>query len=537
MASDIDTERSEQGRSRSATDRLPLTGSRLGRLILFLNIFGLVVLIGGALVLNELRRGLIEARLDSLKTQSEILSYAIVSGATEGDPEPRMNAEQAVTILALLGLPRSERARLYDSKGKLIADTDLIADKVIQRKLGPARPREFGPLPFMSSHPEHSARAHALEQAEVKTALSGQRVAQVREAEGEGRLVSVSTPLQHVHRVLGVLTVEAGGVDDIVAAERRSLAPFILFAILVTLVSSIVLDQLVARPVLRLARAADSVRLARARAMSLPDLAGRNDELGDLTRSLESMTETLSARLDAIDRFAADVAHEIKNPLTSIRSAVETLELAPPDSPVRDRLVGILKSDVRRMDRLITDISNASRLDAELSREQPKSVSLDRLLSDIVATYQVQDPAATVVVLEAGPDVEDVRVSGQETPLGQVFRNLIDNARSFSPPGGAVRVLVQREPTDTRAPADRVIVTVEDDGPGVPPENLESIFERFYTSRPKGQAFGGHSGLGLSIARQIIEAHGGEIHAENRISDHGSVQGARFVVVLPEKPA
>lgn len=535
MASATVTAKSEPGRSRSATDRLPLTGSRLGRLILLMNIFGLVVLIGGALVLNELRRGLIEARLDSLKTQSEILSYAIVSAATEGDPEPRMNAEQAVTILALLGLPRSERARLYDGKGKLIADTDLIADKVIQRNLGPARPREVGAFPFLPTMSERSARAHAAEQAEVRTALSGQRVAQVRESEGEGRLVSVSTPLQHVHRVLGVLTVEAGGVDDIVAAERRSLMPFILFAVLVTLVSSIVLDQLVARPVLRLARAADSVRLARARAMSLPDLAGRNDELGDLTRSLESMTETLSARLDAIDRFAADVAHEIKNPLTSIRSAVETLELAPPDSPVRDRLVGILKSDVRRMDRLITDISNASRVDAELSREQPRSVMLDRLLADIVATYVVEGAESQAVVLDISPDADNVSVSGRETPLGQVFRNLIDNARSFSPPEGTVRVSLGRESTDLRASRGRLLVTVEDDGPGVPPENLESIFERFYTARPKGQAFGGHSGLGLSIARQIIEAHSGEIHAENRVSDDGTVQGARFVVALPER--
>ena len=172
MASATVTAKSEPGRSRSATDRLPLTGSRLGRLILFMNIFGLVVLIGGALVLNELRRGLIEARLDSLKTQSEILSYAIVSAATEGDPEPRMNAEQAVTILALLGLPRSERARLYDGKGKLIADTDLIADKVIQRNLGPARPREVGAFPFLPTMSERSARAHAAEQAEVK---AGQR--------------------------------------------------------------------------------------------------------------------------------------------------------------------------------------------------------------------------------------------------------------------------------------------------------------------------------------------------------------------------
>ena len=369
----------------------------------------------------------------------------------------------------------------------------------------------------------------------MKSALAGLRVAQVRESEGEGRLVSVSTPLQHVHRVLGVLTVEAGGVDDIVAAERRSLMPFILFAVLVTLVSSIVLDQLVARPVLRLARAADSVRLARARAMSLPDLASRNDELGDLTRSLESMTETLSARLDAIDRFAADVAHEIKNPLTSIRSAVETLELAPPDSPVRDRLVGILKSDVRRMDRLITDISNASRVDAELSREQPRSVALDRLLGDIVATYVVEGVEAQGVVLEIAADAENVSVSGRETPLGQVFRNLIDNARSFSPPGGTVRVTLGREGTDTRGLRGRLLVTVEDDGPGVPPENLESIFERFYTARPKGQAFGGHSGLGLSIARQIIEAHGGDIHAENRMTASGEVLGARFIVAFPER--
>ncbi len=522
---------------RRAADRIPLTGSRLGRLILLLNLLGMVVLIAGALVFNEFRRGLVTARLDSLTTQSQLLSYAIVNAATEGEPEPRMNPDRAVAILTLLGLPASERARLYDAGGRLLADTDVIADRVLERALKPAH-RPGTALPFgLDDEARRAAAAHAAEQAEVREALAGRRVSHVRESESGGRLVSVSIPIQNVQRVLGVLTVEAGGVDEIVAAQRLTMVPFILIAIFVMLVSAVLLDRLVARPVLRLARAADSVRLARARAMSLPDLASRGDELGDLTRSLESMTETLSARLDAIDRFAADVAHEIKNPLTSIRSAVETLEMAPPDSPVRTRLMGILKSDVRRMDRLITDISNASRIDAELSREVPRSVALDRLLADIVGTYAL-DPAgeAPSVSLDLPGGGDGVLISGRESPFGQVFRNLIDNARSFSPPGGVVHVRLTQEPAD-RSGRTAAVVRVEDDGPGIPAENLETIFERFYTARPRGQAFGGNSGLGLSIARQIVEAHGGRITAENRLGPDGTVLGARFTVTLPERRA
>jgi two-component system sensor histidine kinase ChvG len=231
--------------------------------------------------------------------------------------------------------------------------------------------------------------------------------------------------------------------------------------------------------------------------------------------------------MDAIESFAADVAHEIKNPLTSLRSAVETLDLVV-DPKARERLLGILKNDVKRLDRLVTDISNASRLDAELSRDQPRRVDLERLIADIVALYDATArPGDVTVRFHASGAMEPLAVSGREGPLGQVFRNLIDNARSFSPPGGEVVVAIQRA-------AGRVLATVSDSGPGLPAENLETIFERFYTSRPKGAAFGGNSGLGLSIARQIAEAHGGTLQAQNRIDQTGQVRGAVFLLVLPE---
>jgi two-component system sensor histidine kinase ChvG len=362
---------------------------------------------------------------------------------------------------------------------------------------------------------------------EVRQAMTGVHWAGMRMAEDGERVVSVSIPIQHVQAVLGVLTLEASDVDEIIAAERRALVPFILIAIGVTLVSSLLLNNLIAQPVRQLARAADRVRLSRARAISLPDIAKRDDELGDLTRSLEDMTHVLSERMDAIESFAADVAHEIKNPLTSLRSAVETLNIVK-DEAARARLLNILKNDVQRLDRLVTDISNASRLDAELSRDDPKSVDLSRLMADVTGLYEATvKPGEAPVIYTPPQGLEPVLVSGREGPLGQVFRNLIDNARSFSPPDGSVRVRLERA-------RGEVIATVDDDGPGIPADNLETVFERFYTSRPKGAAFGGNSGLGLSIARQIVSAHNGSIHAENRPGPDGKPAGARFVVTLRE---
>lgn len=508
-------------------------GSRLGALILALNLLSLLILFGGALALNEWKRGLVEAKQESLSVQAELLSNVLGQlGITRGEPRPDLDAIEASKWLRDNFIPTGQRARLYDIDGLLVTDSYFVTEAIPGNALPPARPAG-SPVPQPSPtvtrrDQERQDRAAAALTHEVDLALAGQPQATVRVSESGDRVVSVSVPIRHVEKVLGVLTLEAGDVDQILAAQRRALMPFALVALVGTLLSSLALHLFVARPVMRLSAAADQVRLQRARAISLPELEGRRDEIGDLARSLESMTETLSDRMDAIERFAADVSHEIKNPLTSIRSALETLPLVKTEAQ-RERLTVLLQQDVRRLDRLITDISNASRLDAELSRDRPRPVDTATLLTDIVSVYAASlKPGEVPVRLTTG--VDHAVVSGRDGPLGQVFRNLIDNARSFSPAGGEVRVSLARDGTDPQRP---LIIRVEDDGPGIPPDNLETVFERFYTSRPKGTAFGSNSGLGLSIVRQIIEAHGGTVRAENRTGSDGTVVGARFEVALP----
>jgi two-component system sensor histidine kinase ChvG len=465
--------------------------------------------------------------MDSLRTEGELIANVIDRLATEGDPEPRLDVDQASDLLQSLQIPKTERVRLFDAEGQTIADSYIQADRVETTSLPPAlKPGqnrfEIPGLP--APKPPPSAAVTGLKR-EVAGALAGDTQTGVRTAEDGERVVSVSIPIEHVRDVVAVLTLEAGDVDHIIAAERMALAPFIFIAVVVNLISSFALTQFIAQPVRRLSRAADSVRLSRSRTIELPDIAARRDELGDLARSLEDMTNTLSERMDAIEAFAADVAHEIRNPMTSIRSAVETLELVKDAAP-RERLLGILKQDVSRLDRLVTDISNASRLDAELARDAPRPLSLTKSLQDIVGLYDEVRREGEPHVLLLANEADALTINGRDGPLSQVFRNLIDNARSFSPPGGEVRVSVGRD-------KGHAVVTVDDDGPGMPPENLETVFERFYTSRPKGAAFGGNSGLGLSIARQIVEAQGGTIRAENRTDASGSVLGARFIVQLP----
>jgi two-component system, OmpR family, sensor histidine kinase ChvG len=535
MASDIDTEKADHppgagslwaGRLRGWRGRM--AGSRLGGLILALNLLSLLILFVGALALNEWRRNLIEARLESLTSQAELLANVLGElGITQGEPTPYLDTLSASQWLRDNFIPPGQRVRLYDQNGLLIIDSYTVTEQIPGSPLEPALPAGVEPPPPPDPQTE-GARADRARQVladEVARALGGAPQSTIRRSEMGERVVSVSLPVRHVRDVLGVLTIEAGDVDETLDAQRRALMPFALVALAVSLLTSLLIHLFVARPILRLSAAAHQVRLQRARAISLPDLEERKDEIGDLARSLETMTAALSDRMDAIERFAADVSHEIKNPLTSIRSALETLDLVK-DPRDKARLTALLQQDVGRLDRLITDISNASRLDAELSRDRPRTVNLSKLLSDIAGIYQATEKPGDVLVRFEDALDGAAQVMGREGPLGQVFRNLIDNARSFSPPDHAVGVTVDRQ-------GERVRVRVEDNGPGIPPDNLETVFQRFYTSRPKGAAFGGNSGLGLSIARQIIEAHGGAIHAENRTDETGAVLGARFVVSLP----
>lgn len=535
MASAIDTARADP--SDAAEDRplrrrlIRFGGSRLGGLILALNLLSLLILLGGALALNEWRTGLIEARQQSLLGQAELLAKVLGDeDYTRGEPVPELNPTQSAKVLIDRFVSEGQRARIFDANGVLLADSFAVSDVIEGGPLPPARPAG-SPLEPIAPGPD----PRALEQAglaledEILGALAGEPQATVRRSDEGERVVSVSLPIRHVSQILGVLTLEAEDVDEILGAQRRALLPFAFVALAVNLLASLLLHLFVARPVMRLSAAADQVKLQRARAISLPDLEERKDEIGDLARSLESMTETLSARMDAIERFAADVAHEIKNPLTSIRSALETLDLVK-EPAQRERLTRVLQQDVRRLDRLITDISNASRLDAELSRERPRPVDLNTLLTDIVSVYDTTSKPGEAPVRLSLEIPGPARVLGQDGPLGQVFRNLIDNARSFSPEGANVRLTVRRDEADLERP---LRVLVEDDGPGIPSENLETVFQRFYTSRPKGTAFGSNSGLGLSIVRQIVEAHGGRVTASNRTDTAGAVVGARFEVALP----
>jgi two-component system sensor histidine kinase ChvG len=529
MASVIDTARADrQETDEGLRPKLRLVGSRLGALILILNLLSLLILFGGALALNEWRRGLVEARQESLLSQAELLANVLGElEITRGEPRPVLDELEVPKWLRDTFIPAGQRASVHNADGLFVADSFQVSDQIPGRPLPPVGSREMERMEAAATSEEDPQvqRARAALAAEVEAALRGEPQMGLRRSETGDRVVSVSVPIRHVRQVLGVLTLEAADVDAILAAQRAALMPFALVALAVSLLSSLLLHIFVVRPIMRLSAAADQVRMQRARAISFPDLEGRRDEIGDLARSLETMTTTLSERMDAIERFAADVSHEIKNPLTSIRSALETLELVK-TAEQRERLTALLQQDVRRLDRLITDISNASRLDAELARDRLRVVDLNALLGEVVGVYR-DSPRAGAVPVEFRSDVAGAtRLTGRDGPLGQVFRNLIDNALSFSPPDGTVRVALARDPDGWR-------VTVEDDGPGIPAENLETVFERFYTSRPKGTAFGGNSGLGLSIVRQIVAVHGGRVWAENRTGADGDVEGARFTVVLP----
>ena len=385
-------------------------------------------------------------------------------------------------------------------------------------------PRDSG-LPLYNEAPDQRAEDYG----ETARALEGEAGAALRDAGDRGLVISVAVPVQHFKKVLGALMLSADDADirQSVREVRFAILQVFVLALAFTVLLSLYLARTIARPVRRLAETAREVRHGLGRRVAIADFTGRRDEIGNLSRAVSDMTEALYRRLDAIEAFAADVAHEIKNPLTSLRSAAESFPRAE-SAKQRQMLIEIIEADVVRLDRLITDISDASRLDAELSRAETAPVDLGRLLATTVDIHRVTvAEGAPALELEVeGEGGDSLVVPGIADRLGQVVRNLIANAVSFSPPRGVVRLGLAREGSE-------VVLRIEDQGPGLPEHDLEAVFERFYTLRPSGEAFGSHSGLGLSISRQIVEAHGGTLSAENMLQGSGRVIGARFTMRLP----
>jgi two-component system, OmpR family, sensor histidine kinase ChvG len=556
--------------------------SPLTRRIILLNLGGLFALLIGFLYLNQFREGLIDARVQSLQTQSEIIAAAIAASATVDtdaitiDPEKLLklapgqsygvdeettpglefsiNPDRVGPLLRRLVSPTRTRARIYDRDGYMLLDSRSIAARsnILRNDLPPPNYDE-GPrwldwlnnlvqgrfntekLPLYEDIGVANGRIYP----EVAAALEGKEQSLVRvNARGE-TVISVAAPIQRFRTVRGALLLSTQGrdIDSIIASERRAIFRIFLVSAAVMFLLSAALAGTIAEPMRKLAEAADRVRRGVKSRQEIPDFTDRNDEIGHLSGALRDMTRALFARLEAIERFAADVAHELKNPLTSLRSAVETLPIAKTDAS-RGRLLEVIEHDVRRLDRLITDISDASRLDAELARGDMDLVDIARLLRALVDVgNQVEREDRVKVALTIEGDAQDANwlVFGHDSRLGQVVNNLIDNARSFSEPGGQVRVALRRargEAQDGQAARDGFEITVDDDGPGIPAHAFERIFERFYTDRPN-QSFGQNSGLGLSISRQIVEAHGGSIRAINRVDAQDESLGARFVVFLP----
>ncbi len=550
--------------------------SSLTRRILFLNLAGLGVLVTGILYLHQFRDGLIDARVESLMTQGEIIAGAIAASATVEtdsitiDPERLLelqageslppgarsldsleipiNPERVAPVLRRLISPTRIRARIFDRDSNLILDSRHLYSRgqILRYELPPVQEAEPNLLDRVETFVSNLFRRTDLpvyrEPAggtgtafpEVASALSGSPDTVVRISEQGELIVSVAVPVQRYRAVLGVLmlSTQGGDIDKIVMAERRAIFRVFAVAALVTAILSMLLASTIANPLRRLAAAAVRVRRGVKSREEIPDFSERQDEIGNLSVALRDMTNTLYARIEAIESFAADVSHELKNPLTSLRSAVETLPLARNEQS-RNRLLEVIQHDVRRLDRLISDISDASRLDAELVREDAVKVDLRKLISEIASISADPGRHRKPVKIEfkvAGSrkGERDFHVLGHDLRLGQVFTNLIENARSFVPEENG-RIVI----TMARA-ASHVLVTVDDNGPGIRAERIDRIFERFYTDRPAGEAFGQNSGLGLSISRQIIEAHGGAISAENIAgAKPGEVRGARFVVTLP----
>ena len=539
--------------SPSATRFSPLTWR-----ILAVNALALAILGGSMLYLGRYQERLIQSELEALSFEARIFAGALGEGAViVGEDERNMlSPDLARSMVRRLVESSDSRMRLFDADGALIADSRILsgARAAIQIENIPPPPNQrlgrfwwrltqwvaqklpkqyFAPY---DEKPEQDAEHYTI----AGKALVGGIAEQVWRLPKGNLLLGVAVPVQGYKQVLGVVMVtrSSAKIDAALADVRADVLKAFLAVLLFTVLLSAYLARTIAEPLRRLAAAVQDVQQDQAQVTGLgggaallaqrqiPDLTARRDEIGELSRALREMTAALAVRLSAIENFAADVAHEIKNPLTSLRSAVETAGRVK-DPERLQKLMAVIQDDVLRLDRLITDISSASRLDAELSRAATELIDIGQMLATLADLYMPVAPAATPArVTLSGKLPLNLKVRGVEGRLTQVLQNLIDNALSFTSTGHAVRLAAERDGATVR-------ITVEDDGPGIPETKLATIFDRFYSERPKAEKFGLHSGLGLSIAKQITEAHRGKIWAENRTDAQGVTVGAKFCLTLP----
>ncbi|KAA9007090.1 sensor histidine kinase [Histidinibacterium aquaticum] len=526
-----------------------LTGSPLARKIVTFNLLALIIMVAGVLYLNPSRDNLGYQRAASLVYEAELIANVFEAQLPPGATGPLGTGgtvDPALTLDAL-DLRSGIDVYVFDPNLTLLASTE--GQEQMQRR----------PVEGLDLDPERTVVTDALSRLwrsaaglfqpdEVAGPIDGERLArltvepaltgatQVVETEdAEGQVVHIVTaPVLSGDRAIGAVSLASadGEIDALVRREREQLLQMFLVGVAVSVALSLMLASTIANPIADLSAAAEIGRDRNARKMSprrvrIPDLTGRPDEIGRLSGALRGMVAALYGRIETNEQFAADVAHEIKNPLASLRSAVGTLRLVKREDQ-RDQLLDVIDHDVRRLDRLVSDISNASRLDAELVKEEEESFDLLKMLGNLAEHLGREADEKGVEFITDLPD-GPIEIQGLEGRLAQVFVNLITNAISFCEDGDAIRLWVRRRD-------NRVLVVVEDTGPGIPEGALTKIFKRFYSERPANH-FGNNSGLGLAISKQIVEAHGGVIWAENirptEADPTSDPLGARFVVGLP----
>lgn len=538
--------------------------------ILSVNIIAIMILGAGFLYLGEYTDSLIEAELESMRSEARFISGALSEGAVRPvfqiSPIPfedpmeieAVKPNLARRMVRRLGESGTSRIKLFSVDGSILADTrrlvgpngvvqiERLNDQQGSQSIGDlfdqSAARFLDIIPIQAKLKPYPAQT----QEDVfgfpnsRDALAGTISATAWQRDDGSIILTAAAPIQKVRQVLGVaLLIRSGSeLEKKIEDVRVDVFRVFLGSLGITVMLSLYLSGLIGKPLKKLALAAEDVRLGRGRHgdknVEIPDMSDRGDEIGELSLVLRDMTQALRDRMDTIERFAADVSHEIKNPLTSLRSAVETASIIK-DEAKREKLMGIIHHDVQRLDRLISDISSASRLDAELSREEMGTVDLTSLLHRIRDAYkqplarlgsdgnETDDHNSKISVLIPADTLTNVR--GNEDRLAQVFGNIVSNALSFSPDNGTVRISVSNQD-------NKVIVSIEDDGPGIPENKINNIFERFYTERPTHEDYGAHSGLGLSISKQIMDAHDGAIYAENILDKDDNRIGARFIIEL-----